>query len=279
MKQYRTLLVAPDIKGLNFATDEIRSVARGLDAFVLSEPVTWTDLIEAIKQQEYEILWFSCHSTEQGILLSDGHAVDASALVQLVRNTSAELVFINSCSSEMLGVYTNVETGADVVCTIRDVPDQVAYSTGVLFARHLSDGKSVLDAYNQAKPGNAPGQGRDMFRLFSHRFLEEKTEQVFSMDDVMKMLTFSNEQVRRGMEELKAMLQFELTKGREQNIRTRRLRSISWTLAYLMFGAFVLLGWPEVRGGMNLQTPHAIGTALVVFGVSYGMFFYGVFAE
>lgn len=148
------LLIAPNV-GLEKATEEARAVASSLGAFQLVGKVDRDDVLSAIEQnrRQWDIIWFATHGTEKGVELSDG-TLPTDELVALVRNTQAELVVINTCSSRYIGLELHDELGVSVICTQTDAGDLKAYQTGRLLASNLAHGMPVRQAFDRSKPGN-----------------------------------------------------------------------------------------------------------------------------
>lgn len=151
----RILLVAPAQENLNLAV-EINGVvnSHAHEVHLLSGTVVEQDVERECSEGSYEILWFASHGGPEGIALSDGQMLTVEALVPYVRQSGAELVFINTCSSLELANNISQQTGADIICTIRNVPDRMAMRTGVSFSKQLAKGYDYRSAYENSKPGN-----------------------------------------------------------------------------------------------------------------------------
>lgn len=147
----RTLLIAPDL-GLEHVSNEIRAISASLQATVLADEVTRRDVMDAMSNKEWDVVWAAAHGTRDGILLSDG-LLTTSDFTSIVRNTGADLLMINTCDSKITGLELNYELGIDVVCVEGEVGDSGAYQMGRFFAQHLANGIKAKDAFDKAKPG------------------------------------------------------------------------------------------------------------------------------
>ncbi|MCB0072813.1 MAG: hypothetical protein KDE20_15185, partial [Caldilineaceae bacterium] len=69
----KTLLVAPQQPDLAFQQQEVQRLVNTLDgAKVLIGPiVTWANVADAIQRTDPDILWFSTHGNDAGIVLTD----------------------------------------------------------------------------------------------------------------------------------------------------------------------------------------------------------------
>lgn len=151
----RVLLVAPADALLPGVSAEVQNVVNsGLRVCLMSNNVTEDTLSEALGAGDYRTLWIASHMDGSGrIQLSGGATVDAITLTQMLQGTTIELVFLNSCSSLQAAQDLQVESDVAVIATVIDVPDQVAYRTGTLFARRLAVNGDYRAAYDLSKPG------------------------------------------------------------------------------------------------------------------------------
>lgn len=150
----RILLVAPST-GLAYAAEEVQAVVNttGLSVRLLQGTVNERDVIEALRQRQYDCLWLATHGNQQGVLLSNNATLSTSALTALVRSHGIQFVFLNTCTSLQTAMQINQEAQADVVATVVEVPDAEAYRTGALLAYHVGQGDTTRDAYEASKPG------------------------------------------------------------------------------------------------------------------------------
>ena len=148
----RVLLIAPRTD-LLFADAEVQAIQRsGLSVTLRIGDVRHADVLADIDTDAYDVLWFCGHMTKDGLVLSDG-ALSADALAPIVRGRFG-LVVLNSCDSRDTAQQLQNETEAAVIATVIDAPDELAFQTGVLFARELARSGDIPTAYNAARPGN-----------------------------------------------------------------------------------------------------------------------------
>jgi hypothetical protein len=148
------------------ADAEVQAVLRsGLTVTPRIGQVTHADVLSDITDGDYDGLWFAGHMASEGMRLSDG-VLTKSELVPLVRDRF-EFVFLNSCDSRETARLLSRETDAEIIATVVEVPDRLAFQTGALFARSLAETGDIATAYNAAIPGDnrtyvhlAPGTGK-----------------------------------------------------------------------------------------------------------------------
>lgn len=159
-------LIAPhsDIAAVE---DEVRAVSSALTTVTLRERVSVQDVVTLLTSRRWEVVWFACHGSEAGIVLGPGATLDTSTLIQLVRNSGAELVVLNTCDSAQMATYLCLQAGVAVVCTVAAVGDVTGATTGALLARNLARGMAVEAAYTQSVPGDVGLAQR--YRLFDGR--------------------------------------------------------------------------------------------------------------
>ncbi len=148
----RVLLVAPSTDLLLVDAEVQDVLTSGLDVTPMLGDVSRIDLTRTLRGSDFDVLWFATHGDKTGILLSDG-VLSASTLTQLVRGKIAT-VFMNTCDSYDTAQMLQNETGATIICTVKEVPDQEAYHTASRFAEALAETGDEREAYDQSKPGN-----------------------------------------------------------------------------------------------------------------------------
>lgn len=157
MPDYNVLMVAPQLLDktmdpLVLAKDEIDQVVTMLRPSLLSgSQCTIQGLLNAFAS-DFDIVWFATHGNEDGIYLNDG-LVGSSELTALMRSAGVRLVVLNTCVSRGVALAIYDELQIELVCTIKKLPDRVAFVTATLFARMLTRGFSFREAYEKAKPG------------------------------------------------------------------------------------------------------------------------------
>ncbi len=148
----RVLMIAPRTD-LLYSDAEIQALLRsGLEITPRIGNVRHEDVLADIDTDEYDAFWFCGHATKDGMVLSDGVLL-ASELTPMIRNRF-NLVVLNTCDSLSTAQMLQNETEAEIIATIIEVPDRLAFQTGVLFARELARSGDVAAAKNAANPGN-----------------------------------------------------------------------------------------------------------------------------
>lgn len=151
-RSYKVMVIAPRTN-LPLADVEVGNIINsGLNVVrSLLGPVTKEKLITAISESNCDLFYFVTHGEEKGLHMTDG-LMPISTLTALMRGRAA-LVVLNSCSSHKAAQMIQNETEAAVLCTIIDIPDEGAFTTGTLFAQALARNGDAWGAYKQAQPG------------------------------------------------------------------------------------------------------------------------------
>lgn len=165
-----TLVIAPRTD-LVYVDAEVSAVVNALHARLLQGEVLYDDLAKELTEGKPKIIWFSTHglykqaegkeserhwkAAEAGILLSKQTILTVAELVPLLHlpGQNVELVYLNTCWSLDLALALQNQLDLNFICTVREVPDELAYRTGRSFAIHLARGMSYYNAYKQARPG------------------------------------------------------------------------------------------------------------------------------
>jgi hypothetical protein len=150
--RHRTLLIAPHDSTLPDVDREVQRVMNALSPRLLFAEVTTTALVDELQRSKYDIIWFAGHSSADGLALTDG-VLEAERLVQLLRQQSPRLVFLNSCASLPVAMEIHQEVGSAVIATIADVADPLAFTTGAQLAAALAAGMPISEAYLVSRPG------------------------------------------------------------------------------------------------------------------------------
>jgi hypothetical protein len=148
-------MVAPHLADLPGVEREIYTVERtaGLLVDRLPPDARHRDLVEKIQGGCYDVLWLATHGMSEGVLLCDDEVLTAGELAALVLRSGVRGVVLNTCSSDEIAESLHDETGADVVCTVVDVLDRMAYQTAALFGEHLGMTGDFRAAFDAARPG------------------------------------------------------------------------------------------------------------------------------
>jgi len=150
----RILLIAPRTEPeLPFVPHEVRQVNNtpGLNVTLLHDKVTEQDIFNELRDGSFEMIWFAGHGTHDGILMGNW-VLSSQTLATYVRSSSVRYVFINTCESVGIATWISNETQADVICTVTEVEDILAWRTGSLLAVMLGRGLDPRSAYEQSKP-------------------------------------------------------------------------------------------------------------------------------
>lgn len=188
MADYRTLVIAPT-SDLAMVMSEVQQVVNLLGAKMLQGPeATLYDVLQMLAEP-FDIVWFATHGDEKGIYLSDG-LMSTSEITTMIRASGAQLTVLNTCSSRNVALAIHDELQTDLVCTVKPVPDRMAFITATVFARKLAEGHGFFAAYELAKPGQNS----------TYAYLGEKGNQMPSLpksSDVGQDIVHFAELVRR----------------------------------------------------------------------------------
>ena len=148
----KTLLVAPQQPDLAFQQQEVQRLVNTLDgAKVLIGPiVTWANVADAIQRTDPDILWFSTHGNDAGIVLTDT-AADGDMLASVTRGTNVRLIVLNTCDSRSVAERIHAATGCDIIATVGAVDDRHAYTVAQRFAVLLASGQGPFEAFSLVK--------------------------------------------------------------------------------------------------------------------------------
>ncbi len=137
--------------------DELRTLLsslKGRDVDLMLLPAAQPeDLKIALGSADVDIVHFSGHAEEEGILLRDAdgfaHRVPGSELLNLLQDKGVKLAVLNACSTEATAGQIEEAVGA-VVGTTNPLDDRAAkILTKVLYAS-LGNGQSVNSAFDDA---------------------------------------------------------------------------------------------------------------------------------
>ena len=151
----RVLFVQPDTE-LVYARKEAEQVINLLDANVLQGSVHLDDLIERVHSFQPQLIIFSTHGKEEGILLSDG-IIGADLLKPILTTAPVEAVYLNTCESFMTASMIHDQLPVFFAFNVTDVPDRNAFVAMSTFAYHLDKGLSYHKALSKAKSAGNPG--------------------------------------------------------------------------------------------------------------------------
>jgi hypothetical protein len=144
--------------------EEVRLIREKLRAADFGDLVTfevrWAartdDLLQALNETHPEVVHFSGHGRSDGLVLvgKDGYpySVDGAALAQLFRVFKSDLrvVVLSACLS-LPEARVIAEVVGCAIGTPGDISDQAAITFGASFYRAIAFGRSVQDAFEQAR--------------------------------------------------------------------------------------------------------------------------------
>ncbi|MCX7851794.1 MAG: CHAT domain-containing protein [Caldilineales bacterium] len=193
MNLQRILFIAPDSE-LGAAQEIEPLYDYGYQVQAVQGRVTRQRLFDIVRRNEYDIIHFVAHGSHENVQLS-GDLLDASGLVQLVRAAKAQLVFLNSCASAMLGqILIDEEAAAAVIVTLDVIADNVARETAQVFYRELARTNDIRQAFVASKP---PVRGGYVL-LHNGRLDELRFAPILArLDHLQELLTNNNEEHER----------------------------------------------------------------------------------
>lgn len=153
MAAISVLLVAPqsDLEWVAVEVETISNLAsehpERLNVRQVRAPATLRSVTEAIGRYGWcDVLVFSTHGNESGVVLDDGQ-IGVADVLMLTEMARCRLLILNSCSSIAIAGDVVKATRSDVICTIEEQPDRRAWqvSTGVL--RELVRGGGSVAAF------------------------------------------------------------------------------------------------------------------------------------
>lgn len=144
-------LVAPRTD-LAFADAEVQNILRsGNEVTPVIGTITKQTFLQEVLASDAQMLYLCTHGNADGIMLSDG-ILKASQLTTAVRGRF-DYVVLNTCNSFHTAQMLQNDTGAAIIATIIEVPDDEAFYTGAVFVQALAQLDDVGKAYDKARPG------------------------------------------------------------------------------------------------------------------------------
>ena len=268
---HNVLLIAPGT-GLEYAEAEVRGVSAALRPDALRNGVTVRDVTERITMHAWDVVWFACHGSRDGVELSPGETLPTAILIQLVRSANVRLVVLNTCESEQIGAWIFMQTGAAVICTIGSVGDKAAYVTGRLLSESLSQGMAVEEAFARSRPGDVAQA--QLYRLFSHGYTPGQ-----DIARWMELLVLALQPVQSQIDDVQKKLESiekQAASERKEHRAITPVRRWAWTMGFLLFIASMPLYVFEVRDALGLIPITAMGISLILWMFSLVLFLYGL---
>lgn len=184
-----TLVIASGA-ALPYAEREVNAIVNsGLRVHIL-EDATRQQILDAAKREEiWTRWWFVAHGDQDGVHLTDG-IMSTALLTQYARRAGIEFMFLNTCASEFTARLIQQELGITLICTLGEIDDYTAYSTGALLAEAIARTGDYYESYVLSKPG----QNRD------YLFLPEMTPPSRSSGN--DQVSQNNERIARNNERI-----------------------------------------------------------------------------
>lgn len=264
VKTLRTLLVAPRV-GLGQVDEEVQRVVNWLrPTKVLLGTVTSTEVLDALGEGAYDLIWFATHGTSEGIELSDGLLLTRD-LVQLLQGTHVKCIFLNTCASVSVAIrlHDRIKSAA-VISTSAEIDDAVAARTGALFAQQLAQGKTWREAYELSKPVDT-----------DYVYINDAmvgNEMLVLMDEIRQ----SEERVKDALITEKVQLQ-ERLEALEAQRRPTILRRVQWGIGFLLYSYIAYpLAYEDMRITLGISQREAFIIAFFVLALSGTLMMRGV---
>jgi hypothetical protein len=135
----RILLIAPDQPDIN-SIPEIRRLSEMHTTHVFNGPVSYDDLLDAVRHNEYDAIHFATHIRADdyrklnSMALSGRDYIDLNRAVQLCKLGKTKLAFFNLCLAARFGAYLAQRAAVPfVIFTTVEIQDDHAWSTAVSF--------------------------------------------------------------------------------------------------------------------------------------------------
>lgn len=267
----RVLLVAPG-SNLAYVGEEVQRVANALHPQLLFGNVTMAAVLDALTTP-FDVVWFACHGTEDGIQLSDG-LLATPQLVQMLRQHAPRLVALNTCNSLQVAMQIHDEAGCAVICTVVSIPDKDAFITGSSLAHALAAGNDIAQAYNVSKPGrnrqyvllngsvrlNGDDDADDTKRLIMQMF-NEQSKRISGIESRLNKMERKQDE---GFGEMRACIQPQSASHRW-----------AWAFGFVLLFMPVPLFYSNVRQLVGIEWQPALVMAFGCYVVSAAMFAYG----
>lgn len=134
----------------------------GYTVRTLQGEVNSNRIFAAARNAEYAVIHFASHTTENstaegesdkvGVLLSHGAVFNIDSILQVAKMVNAKLVFLNGCSTAIIG-QTLIDEGIPaVIVTMIDLKDELAKQTSQAFYKSLAESGDPHEAYRASKP-------------------------------------------------------------------------------------------------------------------------------
>lgn len=260
------LLIAPDL-GLPLAADEVRAISLALHPVILNDTVTRRDVLNALTDHSWDVLWFVTHGDDHGIQLTDGY-LSTSDLTAVVRASGAHLVVLNTCSSRGVGLELHHELGVSVITTVGEINDATAYQASALLAAALAETHDVVQAFAASRPGQSQN-----YLLFHNRTRDEgeETRTILMLNEWGARLSGKIDGLERRMDREIAALRREvetLSSDVRQSVRLPTWHRAAFVMAFGLLFLPVPLFYAQVRDGLDVGWQSALALSVMAYAAS-----------
>lgn len=260
------LLIAPDL-GLPLAADEERAISLALHPVILNGTVTRRDVLNALTDHSWDVLWFVTHGDDHGIQLTDGY-LSTSDLTAVVRASGAHLVVLNTCSSRGVGLELHHELGVSVITTVGEINDATAYQAGALLAAALAETHDVVQAFAASRPGQSQN-----YLLFHNRTRDEgeETRTILMLNEWGARLSGKIDGLERRMDREITALRREvetLSSDVRQSVRLPTWHRAAFVMAFGLLFLPLPLFYDQVRDGLDVGWQSALALSVMAYAAS-----------
>ena len=161
-----------EVKAERLAIKKVLDAQSPYVNMIRESDLSWTNLTNAFLRQDIgdaiEFFHYCGHSSQKGVLLeagrTSGHQISVKSFTEfLSKRKDLKIVFLNSCSSQLIGQTLLNEGGVKVVIeTVQPIYDKDARIFSEKFYHLLAKGKTIYEAFEEAKNMlvNTPGAER-----------------------------------------------------------------------------------------------------------------------
>ena len=144
-------MIAPSLDGISWSL-ETEMISGNFTITPLVGEVTHERITRASTKARFDIVHVASHSGKAGVQISGG-LLTKEELAQVAKQVNAELVFLNSCDSALVGQYI-VDRGVPLTISYTvDVMDTTALRTAAYYYEALHDAKGDFrKAYERVSP-------------------------------------------------------------------------------------------------------------------------------
>lgn len=164
----RVLFISPGNTGLpelDVAPEADALAELGYTVRALQGEVTSNRIFAAARNAEYAIIHFASHTTEgkheksdeadsdkAGVIITNGAVFNIDSILQVAKMVNAKMVFLNGCSTAIIGQTLIDEGVPTVIVTMIELKDELAKQTSQAFYKALAELGDLHEAYRASKP-------------------------------------------------------------------------------------------------------------------------------